>query len=157
MKNIGCSIFLVIAVCALCFANGLIGQSAPEITIKHWVTDNPPDLQNLQGKVYVLDFWATWCGPCVSNIPEFIQLCGKYKSMGVEFIALSQDKSSDKVKKMVDEKGMNYHVAIDNGSADWFKVKCYPTVVVVDRSGKVLWTGLPWDKGFEKAIASAIK
>ena len=156
MKNTGCSVFIsIMFLCLCCFAADIVGQNAPDITIKQWVTNNPPDLQNLRGRAYVLDFWATWCGPCVANIPEFIKLCAKYKSKGVEFIALSQDKSPDKVQKLVTEKGMNYHVAIDNGSADWFKVTHYPTVIVVDSSGKVTWMGQPWDSGFEKAIASA--
>jgi thiol-disulfide isomerase/thioredoxin len=147
---------LIALVCNLCRANDLIGEKAPEIKIREWVTDNPPDLQSLDGRVRVLDFWATWCSPCVSNIPHLIKLCSKYKPMGVEFIALSQDKSPDKVRKLTREKGVIYDVAIDNGTVDWFKVKCYPTVVVISHTDKVIWRGFPWESGFELAITEAI-
>jgi thiol-disulfide isomerase/thioredoxin len=110
----------------------------------------------LAGKVRVIDFWATWCSSCVAEIPHFVQLCEKYKSMGVEFIALSQDKSCERVRKMINDKGINYNVAIDNGSADDFDIGGYPTVVVIDRSGKIIWMGFPWLSGFEKAITFAL-
>ena len=157
MKIVGC-VFLALTVlaCGLCRADNLIGKNTPEIKIKQWISDNPPELRTLEGKVRVLDFWATWCGPCVSNIPEFVRLCSEYKPKGVEFIALSQDKSSDKVRTLAREKKMNCIVAIDNGTVDGFKINSYPTVVVVSHTGKVIWMGLPWDAGFEKAIADAV-
>jgi thiol-disulfide isomerase/thioredoxin len=148
---------LFAVMCNPCRANNLVGEKAPEIKIKGWVTDNPPDLRSLDGKVMVLDFWATWCGPCVSNIPHLIKLYGKYKPMGVEFVALSQDKSADKVRKLVREKRMNYLVAIDDGTVDRFKVSSYPTVVVIGHTGNVIWCGFPWDSKFERAIADAAK
>ncbi len=147
---------LFAVVCNPCRANDLVGEKAPEIKIRGWVTDNPPDLHSLDGRIRVLDFWATWCSPCISNIPHLVKLCSKYKPMGVEFIALSQDKSPDKVRKLIREKGINYDVAIDNGTVDWFKVKSYPTVVVISHTGKVIWTGLPWESGFEQAIAETV-
>ena len=151
---IALSLLLSLA-CVVCLADDLVGEKAPEIKIKEWVTDNPPDLRSLEGRVRVLDFWATWCGPCVSNIPHLVNIGSKYKSMGVEFIALSQDKSPDKVLKFAREKGMNYNIAIDNGTVDRFKITSYPTAVVISHTGKVIWKGLPWESGFEQAIAGA--
>jgi thiol-disulfide isomerase/thioredoxin len=158
MKNSFKAAFLLAAfVCSQCFADNLVGEQSPEIKIKSWVTDGAPDLRSLEGRVRVLDFWATWCGPCVANIPHLIKLYGKYKPMGVEFVALSQDKSADKVRKLVREKGMSYLVAIDDGTVDRFKINSYPTVVVIGHTGKVIWCGAPWDSKFERAIADAAK
>jgi thiol-disulfide isomerase/thioredoxin len=157
MKYLTVSVVILIAIAAVtCQANDLVGSKAPQINIRQWLTDNPPDLKNLTGKVRVIDFWATWCGQCVAQIPHFVQLCDKYKSMGVEFIALAQDRTSANVRRMINEKGINYHVAIDNGSADNFDVGGYPTVVVIDRTGKIIWMGFPWLAGFEKAITQAL-
>lgn len=154
-KGIWAFFLLCALASAISCADDLVGEKSPAITVREWVSDNPPDLRNLQGRVHVLDFWATWCGPCVSNIPHLAKLYAKYKPMGVEFVALSQDKSSDKVRKVAREKGMNCHIAIDNGTADGFKITGYPTVIVISHTGKVLWRGLPWDEAFEKAIAAA--
>ena len=158
MKKEVITFFLLLSLtCVLCRADNLVGEKAPEIKIKGWVTDNPPDLRSLEGKVRVLDFWATWCGSCVSNIPHLIQLSSKYKSMGVEFISLSQDKSSDKVMKLAREKGVNFDIAIDNGTVDLFEIESYPTVVVIGHTDKIVWSGLPWETGFEQSIADAVK
>ena len=150
------SFLIVLLICAAGLGGSLVGKDAPEITIRQWVTDNPPDIKNLTGKVYVIEFWATWCHPCVENIGHIIELLDKFRGTGLEFIALSQDKSAEKVSQFVREKNINYHVAIDNGSADWFGITGYPTMVVVNHKGKVIWQGYPWKSDFEKAVTNAI-
>lgn len=140
---------------ATTYAGSPTGKKAPEITLREWITNNHPDVKNLAGKVYVVDFWATWCHPCVEGIPHLIKLTDKYAGK-VDFIALSQDKSADVVRKFVREKRINYHVAIDNGTTDWFGVTGYPTVAVVNHLGIIAWQGFPWKPEFEKAIAKAV-
>ena len=139
------------------FSLGLVGKSAPDILIKEWITSNPPDTTRLDGRVYVLEFWAMWCHPCVENIPHLIALNKKYKEKDLIFIGLSQDKSASKVRNFVSKKGINYHIAMDNGTTNWYQVTGYPTAVVVNHEGKVVWQGYPWKKGFEEAIAKAIE
>ncbi len=146
----------VLLLCDISFADNLIGKNVPGITIRQWVTKNPPDIKNLAGQVYVLEFWATWCSPCVKNVPHLIKLNNRYKRKGLEVVALSQDKSAGKLARFVRDKSINYHVAIDNGTVDRFKVTAYPTVFVVNHRGKVVWQGYPWDVGFERAIAAAV-
>ena len=114
-------------------------------------------MKNLQDRVYVVEFWATWCAPCRENIPHLIKLADKYRESGVLFIALSADKSADTVRKFVRKKGINYNVAIDNGSADWFEITGYPTAFVVNHKGKVIWQGMPREHKFEQAIDKAVK
>jgi thiol-disulfide isomerase/thioredoxin len=130
---------------------------APDITIREWLTDDNPDVSSTQGKVMLLDFWATWCSPCVKGIPKLIKLNNKYKDQGLELIALSQDKSSDAVRQLIEDKDINYHVAIDNGTADWYEIKGYPTMVVVNSEGKITWRGYPWQPGLENAIKKALE
>jgi len=146
----------VILLCQVCSAETLVGKNAPGIIVQNWITENPPDVENLAGKVYVVEFWATWCRPCVQNIEHLIKLTDKYKDKAFELIALSQDKSADKVRSLVLKKQINYHVAIDKGTVNWYGVRGYPTVFVVNHIGKVLWQGYPWSQDFEKALEKAL-
>jgi thiol-disulfide isomerase/thioredoxin len=149
--------FGVALACSLYAADtdNLVGKSAPEITVREWITANPPDMASLAGRVYVVEFWATWCHPCIEFIPHLVELSNEYKSCGVEFIALSQDKSARQLRKFVQEKHISYPVAVDNGTADVFGITGYPTVAVVDHLGKVAWQGHPWNSGFEQALRRA--
>jgi len=152
------AVFFALTLCSgSCWAGNLVGKSAPEITIREWITSNPPDIKNLQNRVYVVEFWATWCAPCRESIPHLIKLADKYRENGVLFISLSADKSADKVRNFVNKKGINYSVAIDNGSADIFAITGYPTAFVINHRGKVVWQGMPRENKFEEAINKAIK
>jgi thiol-disulfide isomerase/thioredoxin len=154
-RNVGVLVGVMLF-CSTSLAEGLVGKSAPEMTIREWLTENPPSKSELAGRVYVLEFWATWCSPCVKSIPHLIEFSKKHKDRGLEFIALSQDKSAEKLRRFVRENRINYHVAIDNGTADWFGIRGYPTLVVVNHRGRVVWEGYPWSLGFEEAVEKAI-
>jgi thiol-disulfide isomerase/thioredoxin len=134
-------------------AVSLIGSMAPAIQIDEWITPQPPDLT---GRVYVLEFWATWCGPCVQSIPHMIELADKYKDKAVPFIALSVDSSSEPVKKMVRDKGINYYVGMDNGLAKKYSIRGVPSAFIIDRSGRIVWRGHPMSPDFEPAIVNAL-
>jgi len=146
----------VLLFCSAASGNSLVGVSAPTINVRQWITPNPPDIKNLKNTVYLLEFWATWCKPCVRNIPHLMDIQNKYGRLGLEIVALSQDKSADLVKQFVRDKGMNYNVAIDNGTADFYGIRGYPTIVIINHRGKVAWVGYPWDIDFDKQIKKAV-
>ena len=132
---------------------GLIGATATPIQLNEWITSQPPDLT---GRVYVLEFWATWCPPCRQSIPHMIELADKYKDKNVPFIGVSIDSSSGPVKKMVKESGITYYIGMDNGLSDKFSVSGVPSVFIIDRSGKVAWQGHPMSPDFESALVNAL-
>jgi thiol-disulfide isomerase/thioredoxin len=142
---------------SVCNAQSMVGQDAPPIIISQWITEEPPDISNLAGKVYVLEFWATWCTPCKENVPHLNEVNKKYKEYGVELIALAEDKSIDIVRKFVREKKIGYSVAVDYGTVDRFGINAYPTIVVVNHLGRVVWQGYPWESDFEKAVSRAAR
>ncbi len=157
MRAVKVVVFLaIVSLGGRCWGDGLVGEKAPEITIREWITNNPPALEGLAGSVYVLEFWATWCHSCVENIPHLIELNDKYKDKGLRLIALSQDRSADKVRRFVRQKGISYDVALDAGTSDWYGIRGYPTAVVVSHEGLVVWRGYPWSSEFEEAIEAAL-
>lgn len=97
-------------------------------------------LQEAKGKIVLLNFWATWCGPCRAEIPDLIDLQNKYKDQ-LEIIALATDEDdSDAVAKFVKKSGINYRVgmATDAIQAEYGGIPALPTSFVIDPQGRVV-------------------
>ena len=126
------------------WAKSFLGQKAPRFESEKWVTAVP----DCKGKFVLIDFWATWCGPCREAIPELNTL---HKKFGGKLIVIGlSDESEAAVKKMTTPK-MDYFIAIDTQARmkKAVGVEGIPHVIIIDPQGIVRWEGFPLMEGFE--------
>jgi cytochrome c biogenesis protein CcmG, thiol:disulfide interchange protein DsbE len=126
------------------YAKSFYHQKAPEFVVEKWLSEEP----DMKGKFIMIDFWATWCGPCKKAIPKINDWAEKYKDQMV-VIGLS-DESEAKVRSMKTPV-MEYYSAIDTQKRlkNIFQVTGIPHIVVIDPNGIVRWQGFPFLGGHE--------
>jgi cytochrome c biogenesis protein CcmG/thiol:disulfide interchange protein DsbE len=154
-------------------AEGLIGNPAPDLRGDFAINGEPIRLSDLQGKVVLLDFWATWCPPCREAIPHLIELNAKHKNAGLAVVGVTVYNTSEAITQQQEDftqfalqKRMDYLLmTLDNKEANQtlgaYGVRGFPQVVLIDRKGivrHVIVGGGPRassdiDTGVEKLLA----
>jgi peroxiredoxin len=115
-----------------------------------------------KGKVVVLDFWATWCGPCVEEIPGYVALQKKYGTAGLVVVGVSMDRAGPaRVKQFAQAKGMNYTIVMgDDAVVEAFgSFEAIPTTFLISREGRIVnqKTGAVPPEEYEKLVQAALK
>lgn len=123
------------------FINNIIGTIAPEFEYKT-IRGVDGKLSDFRGNFLLLDFWGTWCGPCVGEIPNMKKVYATYHERGFEILSISSDKFDEKkLEEYVTEKGMIWnHVLEGMGGPiqDLYKIRSYPSLFLIDPDGKVI-------------------
>jgi peroxiredoxin len=135
-------------------------KRAPEFELRD-AHGNLVHLSDFKGKVVLLDFWATWCGPCTVEIPWFMEFQRKYKDRGFEVLGVAMDDEGWKViNPYVDKRKFNYRVLLgDDKTGDQYGgIAALPSTYVIDRNGKIaaVHIGLANKKDFEDAIQTLL-
>ena len=151
MKKAG---LLVVLALTLCGCNSFPGYSvatndssggavtpkgpAPEFELEN-IAGGKTKAGDLKGKVLVVDFWATWCEPCIAEIPKFNRMSDEYKGKDVEVVGIAVESAHDDIKPKVKETGIKYPVLVGNDNVvDGFGgLIGFPTTFVVTKDYKI--------------------
>jgi thiol-disulfide isomerase/thioredoxin len=143
-----CIIFFFFAKESYSQYNIKVNQKAPEIFITDWLRNIPKD-KKLNNKYIVLEFWATWCGPCIKAVPHLNELQSKFNRDDLYFISMT-DESVERIERLlqkinfnsivVSDQSKKTHIAFGDGKTG---LKVYPLTVLIDKTNTIKWIGNP--------------
>lgn len=151
----------VFGLVAQAHAKAAVGDPAAPLKIAEWIKGKPVDLAAVKGKqVVVVEFWATWCGPCRKSIPHLTEMQKKFKD--VIFVGISSE-DAGAVKPFVKKMGeqMAYTVAVDDdrktsaGYMEAYGIDGIPHAFIVDKEGRMVWLGHPL-AGLDETLAEVV-
>ncbi|MBM4107226.1 MAG: TlpA family protein disulfide reductase [Phycisphaerae bacterium] len=133
-----------------------VGKPAPAFALKN-PEDETVSLEGLKGSVVLMDFWATWCGPCKAAMPSLQEFHEAYESKGLKVIGVNAWERGDPVK-FKKEKGYTYGLLLNGDeTAKAYGVSGIPAFFLVDREGNLAWKGVGWGPGSKDSMKKAIE
>lgn len=150
-------VFSVLAVTSLA-SSGLVGQLAPDFVLKSASGDNLR-LSEFRGDVVMINFWATWCGPCRQEMPLLDELYSKYQRVGFNLLGVNIDDDSGKAMNMIAELGVSFPVLFDTHKevSKLYAVDAMPVTILVDRDGMVRHVHHGYKPGYEQDYLNEIR
>jgi thiol-disulfide isomerase/thioredoxin len=133
-----------------------VGDNAPEISAKAWINARAPlTLATLRGKVTVVEFWATWCGPCQEGIPHLNELQQRYAGKQFQLLSLVLE-GHETMDPFLARKQVAYPIGLESESLKSYGVTGIPWAFVIDVNGKILWEGISSSPDLDEAVAKAL-
>ncbi|MFA7553034.1 MAG: TlpA disulfide reductase family protein [Spongiibacteraceae bacterium] len=136
----------------------LAADTTPDFTLKSNQGNNQR-LSEYQGQVVLINFWASWCGPCRQEMPLLEEIQQKYAKLGVTVLGINVDKDPSKADKILRETQVSFPILYDSEGevSKLFKVKAMPTTFILDREGTIRFSHMGFKPGYEDQYAANIK
>jgi peroxiredoxin len=140
-------------------AHPLVGAAVPNFAAASVNGKGRAAVQPNEGKVLIVDFWATWCEPCKKSFPKLEELYVKYRASGMEIVAVSEDDENDGLTSFGISYGARFPLVWDSGKAiaSKWQPKSMPSTFVIDRRGVVRFVHLGYHDGEEAEIEREVK
>jgi len=139
---------------------GAVNSKAPEFSLQD-LNGHPLDLASYNGRVVLLNFWATWCTPCRAEIPNFVEFQNSYGPQGLQVLGISMDDDTKPVREFYQQFKMNYPVAVGNQelAESYGGVLGLPVTFLIGRDGKIAakYVGAVQIPTVEQAIKSHLQ
>ncbi|WP_434049344.1 TlpA family protein disulfide reductase [Marinobacter salarius] len=131
---------------------------APDFTLESRQGKNLR-LQDFRGEVVMLNFWASWCGPCRQEMPLMDDLYAQYKDLGFTILAVNVDENRDEAHRFLDKVPVSYPILYDPQSdvSEQYEVQAMPTTVMIDRDGKARFLHHGYQPGYEDEYETQIR
>ena len=139
-------------------SSGLEGQPAPDFALKSSTGENLR-LSEFRGDVVMINFWATWCGPCRQEMPLLDQLYQRYERVGFNLLGVNIDDDSRRAMQMIEELGVDFPVLFDDRKevSRLYDVDAMPVTVLVDREGNVRHVTQGYKPGYEDKYLDQVR
>jgi peroxiredoxin len=143
---------------SVCTAGVSVSAPAPDFTLR---TQGGPNLrlQEQRGKVVLVNFWATWCGPCRQEMPHLNKLQDKYRSAGLLILGVNVDDDTRNAAEVSTKLGLKFPVLFDTDKAvsKLYDMSTMPSTVVIDREGRVRFVHRGYRSGYETTYDQQIR
>jgi len=149
---------LVILTASSLASSSLEGRDAPDFVLKSATGENLR-LSEYRGDVVMINFWATWCGPCRQEMPLLDDLYGRYQRVGFNLLGVNIDDDSRRAMQMVQELGVKFPVLFDESKevSKLYEVEAMPVTVLIDREGRVRHVHHGYKPGYEEKYLTEIR
>ena len=158
IKNLTLGLLVTVFAATSLASSDLEGRAAPDFALKSSTGENLR-LSEYRGDVVMINFWATWCGPCRQEMPLLDELYTRYERVGFNLLGVNIDDDSRRAMQMIEELGVNFPVLFDARKevSKLYEVEAMPVTVLVDREGNVRHVHHGYKPGYEDKYLDQIR